>query len=83
VVGSFHHSHKIAITDKMYNVINKLNALKFKVNGDLLSYLQNEGSFILDFYKKNKKDTYINNMITIDIARTYLNTPFYLNVNID
>nr|P33541.2 RecName: Full=Probable DNA-directed RNA polymerase [Neurospora intermedia]CAA36326.1 RNA polymerase [Neurospora intermedia] len=83
VVGSFHHRHKIAITDKLYNVINKLNAFKFKINGDLLSYLQNEGSFILDFYKNTKKDTYINNMITIDIARTYLNTPFYLNVNID
>jgi hypothetical protein len=63
--------------------VNKLNNLKFKVNTDLVNYLQSEGSFILDFLKTKNYDSYLNNIISFDIAKTYINTPFYLNVNID
>lgn len=83
VTGSFHHNHNTSVTNDIYNAVNKLNNLKFKVNIDLLNYLQNEGSFILQDLKIKKFDSYLNNIISLDIAKTYMNNPFYLNVNID
>jgi hypothetical protein len=83
ITGSSHHSHKCNITDNIFNAVNKLNAQKFIVNKDLLDYIQKDGSFILDFYRKSNYDRYMNNIITLEIAKTYENTPFYLNVNID
>lgn len=81
VTGSEHHSHCLQIDNKTFNSVNYLNSLKFKINGDFLKYLHNEGSFILDHYKKNKG--YINNIIALDIATIYKDIAFYLNVNLD
>jgi len=83
VVGSHQHSHQIMVNDDVYNAVNRLNSLKFKVNADLVDYIQNDGFYILEYFKKQKYDTYINNIITLDIAKVYINTPFHLNVNID
>jgi len=83
VTGSAQHSHTTKTTSDIYNAVNKLNNLKFKVNTDLLDYLENDGSFILDYYNDNKMDKYINNIISMKIAEVYKNIPIYLNVNID
>ncbi len=83
VVGSYHHSHIISVNNEIYDAINKLNSFKFKINSDILNYIQTDGAFILDHFKNEKYDSYINNIITMDIARVYKDTPFYLNVNID
>ena len=82
VTGSENHNHSITKDNNVYNTINYLNSLKFKVNSDLLNYFENEGNFILEHYKENSKN-YINNFITLEIAKTFRNIPFYLNVNLD
>ena len=82
VTGSEHHNHSFSKDDNVYNVINRLNSQKFKVNSDFLDYIENEGSFILEHYKNNSKN-YINNVITLEIAKLFIDIPFYLNVNLD
>lgn len=83
VTGSIHHSHNITLNKKIYDVVNYLNSLQFTINSDLLNYLDNEGSFLLEYYRETDYKNYINNCIILDIARTYKTTPFYLNVNLD
>lgn len=83
VTGSDNHSHKTKINQNMYNAINKINSQDFLINNDLIDYLENNGKFILDYYKKLDKNVYSNNIFTLDIAKLYSNIPIYLNVNID
>ena len=41
----------------LYNSINKLNSIKFKINNDLLNFIENDGSYLLEHYFYNlKKD---------------------------
>lgn len=81
VTGSQHHSHYFNRNNKIYDSVNYLNSLKFKINSDFLDYLNNEGSFILDSYKNTS--SYINNVIAFNIANIYRDIPFYLNVSLD
>lgn len=83
ITGSHYHDHKMKLNQKVYDIVNYINSLQFSVNTDLLNYLDNEGCFLLDYYKDNDYPNYINNMITLDVARTYKNTTFYLNINLD
>lgn len=83
ITGSIHHDHQTILNEKIYNSINYLNSLEFNVNHDLINYLENDGSYILDYYRKTAPHQYINNFLAMDIAKTYMNTSFYLNVNID
>lgn len=83
IVGSTNHNHKISKNALMIDSINYLNSLEFKVNKELINYLESDGRFILDSYSKSKSHLYINNSFALEIAKTYMNTPFYLNVNAD
>lgn len=83
VTGSENHSHCLTLNKNVYDTVNYLNSLKFKANIDFINYIQNEGNFILDLYKKNNVDSFLNNMITLDIANVLENISFYLNVNLD
>ena len=83
VTGSLHHSHNIKINKDIYDAVNKLNNQKFKVNIDLINYLENDGSFILKYLKEKNFDSYLNSIITLQVSKTYMDIPFYLNVNID
>jgi hypothetical protein len=46
----------------------------------LLDYLNNEGSFLLDLIEA---DNILHRIITLKIANTFSNIPFYLNVHAD
>lgn len=83
ITGSEQHKHSISLNDNIYNVINYLNSLEFTVNNDLLNYLENEGSFIIDEYRKRDYNSFFNNLIALDVAKTYRNIFFYLNINMD
>lgn len=71
----------------LYNCINKLNSIKFKINNLLLNYLENEGHYILDhFFSQLKNNTEISqNLMTLNLAIAYSNLkiPFYINTNAD
>jgi hypothetical protein len=83
VTGSEQHDHRTRLDNEVFNAVNKLNSFKFIVNNDLLNYIQNEGSFILEFIKNKKYESYLNNIIAMDIAKVYNNIPIHFSVNLD
>ena len=81
--GSEQHNHKLELGDIIYDSINYINKQKFIVNKKLLDYIKSpEGSKIL-FKHYNKDASYINQVITLEIAETFRDIPFYLNCMID
>jgi hypothetical protein len=68
--------------ENLYKAVNYLNSTKFKINSDLLNLILNEGKSLLDSININDSEI-LQNEITINIAKTYLNTPFYLNTYAD
>jgi len=57
--------------------------MPFKINIDLLNFLQSEqGKYIIDHYKSNFQ-VYLNNLICLNIAETYRNNIIYLNTHLD
>jgi hypothetical protein len=51
------------------------------VNKDLLNYIENEGSYLLEGEENDKKN--VQNSITLKVASIYSKFTFYLNVNCD
>lgn len=83
VTGSSQHNHKITLNDVAYESINYLNSQTFEINRNLLNYITNEGSYLIDNVQENDPKNYFNFLITLDIAKTFINQKLYLNVNID
>jgi DNA-directed RNA polymerase len=83
VTGSAQHNHKINLNDATYDSINYLNSQSFEVNSELHNYIVNEGNYIIDYIREHDNKNYFNFLLTLDIAKTYLNQNIYLNVNID
>jgi hypothetical protein len=67
----------------LYKTINYLNELEFGINTTLLNYLLNEGNYLLNDDKLNNKSDLLQKEMTLKIARTYSNKPFYLPVHAD
>jgi hypothetical protein len=82
VTGSAQHNHKINLNDATYDSINYLNSQSFEVNSELHNYIVNEGNYIIDYIREHDNKNYFNFLLTLDIAKTYLNQNIYLNVNI-
>ena len=80
ITGSHHHNHLVENKKALFKTINNLNSIKFSVNNLLLDYLQKEGKFLLDFIKE---DNDIHRTMTLKIAESFSNIPFYLNVQAD
>jgi len=78
ITGSLSHSHLVENKASLFKSINYLNSIKFSINKALLDYLNNDGKFLLDFIKE---DTH--RIITLKIAESFSNIPFYLNVHAD
>lgn len=55
ITGSEYHKHKIENKAPLYNAINKINNIKFKINNSLLDYLENDGKYLLKSYLENLK----------------------------
>ena len=83
ITGSKHHHHKISNLKNIYSAINYLNNIKFKINKDLINYILNDGIYLLEKIKNDQLENYINSLITIKIAETYINSSFYLTHNCD
>ena len=81
------HSHQMEYKDILYKSVNYLNSVKFKININLINYLENEGRVILDNYlqRLNNKSEKLHFNITFKIAKCFskLNIPFYINHNAD
>lgn len=80
VTGSHRHNHLIENKKALFKSINYLNSIKFSVNNTLLDYLENDGKFLLDLIKEDKD---IHRTITLKIASSFANVPFYLNTQAD
>jgi hypothetical protein len=84
------HGHEVKNRESLYQAVNYVNRIKFKINTDLLDYLNGKGSFLLnepiptdksevEAYKSNELQT----KITLKIAQTYRDIDFYLNIHTD
>jgi|SRR5882757_2025040 len=74
ITGSKKHAHIITNKDSLYKAVNYMSSIKFSINNLLLEYLKNEGSYLLDIDDGDK----LQRDITLKIASTFLNIPFYL-----
>lgn len=77
------NKHKLENKKLLYNAVNYLNAIQFEINIDLLEFLANEGISL--FYNNDaiSDSERLQKAITIKIADTYKNIPFYLNTHAD
>jgi hypothetical protein len=80
ITGSLSHSHLVENKASLFKSINYLNSIKFSINKSLLDYLNNDGKFLLDLIKE---DNVTQRFITLKIAESFYNIPFYLNVHAD
>jgi DNA-dependent RNA polymerase len=72
--------HTMENRKPLYDAINYLNSIEFSINSLLFNFLKNDGEYLLNEVKT--KDTLQRN-ITLQVAETYLNKTFYLNVRAD
>jgi len=80
VTKSSHNKHQTKINKPLYEAVNILNSIKFSVNNLLLNYLLNEGKYILDEIKAKDE---LQRTITLKLAETLSESPFYLTVRSD
>jgi hypothetical protein len=81
ITGSIYHGHEMFNKDKLYNSINLMSSIKFCINKDLLNYLENEGSYLIEEKGDNTEE--LQKFTTLQVAKTYENTPFYLPLQAD
>lgn len=87
IKGSKEHKYVVENRKLLYNYINFLNSVKFKINISLLNFLKNEGKFLWEHYLKElkSKNEILQANITLNIANSYsiLKSPIYLNTYAD
>jgi len=68
--------------DVLYNTVNHLSSIKFRINKELLEYLNNSDNNNLknDLFKGKSA---LQNKITLKIAETYIDYPIYLPISSD
>jgi hypothetical protein len=75
------YAHKVENKESIYKAVNYLNSIKFGINTKLLNYLLSaEGSYILENIKPEDE---LQRTITLQVAKIYKNTYFYLNTYTD
>jgi hypothetical protein len=79
ITGSHRHNHLVENKKALFKSINYLNSIKFSINNLLLEYLNKEGNYLLN----SSKEKDFQRAITLKIASTFSNIPFYLNVHAD
>jgi hypothetical protein len=83
------NDHTIQNLDKLYNSINYLNSIKFRVNNELLDFiLTNKEKLFENYYQSESNqngnkvnDNLLRDAVTLEIAKTFSNIPFYLNTS--
>jgi hypothetical protein len=81
VSGSSYHGHSLTNKDNLYKTINYMSKVKFKINNSLLNYIENEGNFLNNILEDKSEE--LQRITTIQIAKTYENTTFYLPLQSD
>ena len=83
--------HRISKLNNLYNAVNYLNSLKFRANTELLDFILLNKIFIFkNYYHSDRtlsedKINYniLRDFVTLEIAKTFSNVPFYLNTFAD
>jgi hypothetical protein len=72
--------HLIENKKELFDSINYLDSIKFKINNDFLDFILNKGYYLLSL---EEEKNWTQNLISIKIAQTFINTPFYINTFAD
>jgi hypothetical protein len=81
ITGIDRFKHNIENKTSIYQAVNYLNSIKFKINTQLLNYItSDEGNYILE---QIKADDELQRTITLELSKLYSKTPFYLNTHSD
>nr|YP_009574413.1 hypothetical protein [Arthrobotrys musiformis]QBM31531.1 hypothetical protein [Arthrobotrys musiformis]QBM31681.1 hypothetical protein [Arthrobotrys musiformis] len=78
ITGSTFHKHQTDKKDRLYNCVNYLNNIKFRINKNLFNYLNNDGKFLIEYVKSEDPKNFINIITSLELAKVFLNIPFYL-----
>lgn len=81
IIGSNYHGHEVNKLQKIYDVVNIMNSVKFRINNNILKYITNNPD-ILDIDELDKTSK-LQLHLTLKLAEIYKNLTFYLNVNSD
>lgn len=84
----FGNAHKVKSLELLYKSINYLNSIEFRVNNELLNYILENKKILFNNYYSNldlekSKDSALRDFVTLEIAKTFSNIPFYLNTFAD
>lgn len=84
------NDHTIQNLDKLYNSINYLNSIKFRINTEVLEFIINNKKKVFENYYQcenklndNINDNVLRDAVTLEIAKIFYNIPFYLNTYAD
>jgi len=82
------NSHEIKNLNNLYKAINYTSSIKFSVNSEALDFiLKNKDILFKDYYDTTDlseiKDYILRDTVTLEVAKTYRNIPFYLNTYAD
>jgi DNA-dependent RNA polymerase len=78
--SALREKHLIENKKELFYSINYLDSIKFKINKDFLDFILNEGYYLLS---SEDEKNWTQNLISIKIAQTFINTPFYINTFAD
>ena len=82
ITGSKQHNHELLNKHNLYSSINLMSKVKFKINSNLLNFLENEGKFLINYKEMNSSEKlYFTS--TIEIAKTFLNKIIYFPLQCD
>lgn len=82
------NSHEVKNLDNLYKAINYSSNIKFAVNFEALDFiLINKENLFKDYYDginlSEINDHILRDTVTLEVAKTYRNIPFYLNTYAD
>lgn len=81
ITGKDDFNHLVKNKESIYDSVNYLNSIEFGVNNLMLDYiLSPEGSYLLE---NIKADDELQRMLTLEVAKMYENSKFYLNTHAD
>lgn len=78
--SSLREKHSLENKKELFDSINYLDSIKFKINNDFLEFILNDGFYLLS---SEDEKNWTQNLISIKIAQTFLNIPFYINTFAD
>ena len=84
------NEHEVRNLDNLYKAINYTSSIRFSVNIDVLDFIINNNKILFkDYYSSegttidDVNDHILRDSVTLKVAETYRNIPFYLNTYAD